>query len=275
MIQYDISLILIKRGFIILNIKNRLKRIELLVFDFEGCLSPGKGKPHPLVAWLRILEYCTSALYGRKPPLVLCTGRSQPYVECVLQAFNAFFPGIPSIVENGLFLYLPVENELLPHPAIKDEISTIQKLNLELIETLLPYGPAEPGKEVCVSITPDSNIEIAFKKIIGDPIFKRFLPYYEITHSNSAVDFVPKDRNGMAVDKRRGLEFLSEYTGIPISNMLGSGDSRGDLPMLEVVGFPTCPSNASKDVKKIVAERGGYIAGLNDAFGAVEIMQMF
>jgi hydroxymethylpyrimidine pyrophosphatase-like HAD family hydrolase len=87
-----------------------------------------------------------------------------------------------------------------------------------------------------------------------------------ITHSKSAVDITPK-----GIDKASGVRFLSERTGIPLDEMLGIGDTQGDLPMLKIVGLPAAPSNASDDVRAAAK----YIASLPGPSGVAEILRHF
>lgn len=88
-----------------------------------------------------------------------------------------------------------------------------------------------------------------------------------VTYSSSAVDITPK-----GVDKASGLTFLSERTSIPFVEMLGIGDTKGDFPMLERVGFPACPSNAKPEVIELVQERNGHVAQKPNTAGVWEIL---
>lgn len=94
----------------------------------------------------------------------------------------------------------------------------------------------------------------------------QFSNVINITHSASAVDITP-----IGIDKASGVKFLAEKTGISTENMLGIGDTRGDLPMLNLVGIPTGPANASQDVKDIAK----FIARSEGVIGVAEILKHF
>lgn len=246
-------------------------KIRLIVSDIEGCLTINKKHPINTGMLTKIHAYCELARRnGKTPPLVVCTGRPQPYAEAILQTLDAFFPNFPSIVENGCFLYDPVEDVLIPNPAILGKENDLENIKLFLRKKLIKNNLAkiEPGKELCISLNPVLGMTIkelyaTTLKILPSKI--RGLVF--VTHSSSAVDITP---NG--VNKATGLEFLSCRTGIDFSEMIGIGDTAGDLPMLEKVGFPACPGNATKEVKELVKNKGGYIAKAPNTAGVWEII---
>lgn len=244
--------------------------IKLIVSDIEGCLTVNKKQPIDTGVLTKIHAYCELARNGKVPPLVVCTGRPQPYAEAILQILDAFFPNFPSIVENGCFLYDPVEDVLIPNPAILGKENDLENIKLFLKKKLIKNNLAkiEPGKELCVSLNPISGMTV---KELYATTLKMLSPKMRklvfVTHSSSAVDITPK-----GVNKASGLEFLSNRTGIAFSAMIGIGDTAGDLPMLEKVGFPTCPGNATEEVMELVKNKGGYIAKAPNTAGVWEIM---
>lgn len=247
-----------------------MKRLKLVVSDIEGCLTINKKQPIDTGMLTRIHAYCELARRGEKPPLVICTGRPQPYAEAIIQTLDAFFPNFPSIVENGCFLYDPVEDVIIPNPAIEGKEKNLRKIRTFLEETLIAkkLAKVELGKELCISLNAflGMSIEELFKltlKILPKEL-KRLV---FITHSSSAVDITPK-----GVNKASGLEFLSQRTGIEYAEMVGIGDTAGDLPMLEKVGHPACPANAKKEVIDLVKKRDGYIAKKPNTAGVWEIL---
>jgi len=248
------------------------KQIDLVVCDIEGCLTINKRRPIDLGQLGKIQAYCEMARRGQRPPLVLCTGRPQPYAEAVIQALDAFFPGFPSIVENGCFIYEPVEDVLLPTPKIKGKRRDLQKVRQLLEDTIIAHGYAkvEPGKELCISLNPvgGQSVENLFGEV--KKLLAGNMDLVNITHSSSAVDITP-----LGVNKASGLEYLREYTKIPFESMLGIGDTAGDFPFLEQVGIPACPSNASADVVKLVTKRNGYVAKSPNTAGVWEILLNF
>ncbi|HRX53190.1 MAG TPA: HAD family hydrolase [Verrucomicrobiales bacterium] len=244
-------------------------RIQLIVADIEGVILPAhRGMINP-GDMSPIVDYCRQALVdNRLPPLVFCTGRQIPYLECVAQLMNAFFPGFPSIAENGSFLYDVARNEVFINPRITDRsrgiLNAVKKRTDEFIA--ISGARKEYGKEVCISLNPPAGCSIsAFYKEIGCEL-EDFAEEINITHSASAVDITP---NG--IDKASGLRFLSQKTAIPVTAMLGIGDTLGDLPFLKVVGVPTGPANASVDVQNIAH----FISSTEGPVGVAEILRRY
>jgi hypothetical protein len=244
--------------------------IKEVVVDIEGCLTTNKKQPIDTGTLSKIHAYCELARRGERPPIVLCTGRPQPYAEAIIQTLDAFFPGFPSVVENGCFLYDPVDDVLIPNPAIVGKEKDLRAVRDFLVGRLVATRLAkiEPGKELCISLNPflGQTVEELFRLTLAT-LSEEMKALVFITHSSSAVDITPK-----GVDKASGLEFLSRRTGITFAEMIGIGDTAGDFPMLELVGHPACPGNAKPEVIELVKRRGGYVAEAPNTGGVWEIL---
>jgi hydroxymethylpyrimidine pyrophosphatase-like HAD family hydrolase len=248
---------------------NLSSNVRLIVCDAEGCITPpnrGIMNPEEIVP---IAEYCRAARNDKSlPPLVLCTGRQIPYAECVVQMIGAFFPGYPSIVENGAFLYDVANNDILPNSALPLRfIEIVTELHQQVDKLIKKYGAKkESGKEICISLNPPNDLTIEnFYEVVRKEL-DSYADLLEITHSMSAVDITPK-----GIDKASGVRQLAEITGIAPQKMLGIGDTRGDLPMLNLVGVPACPANATDEVKAVAQ----FIATQEGALGVAEILRHF
>ena len=243
--------------------------VRLIVSDVEGCITPpGRGIINPDEI-APLAAYCRAAREDANlPPLVLCTGRQIPYAECVAQVIGAFFPGFPSIVENGAFLYDVARNDIIPHPALSaDALERLREVRVTAEGLIEQYGARkEYGKEVCISLNPppDTSVE-QFYEVVRHTL-KHWSDLVEITHSKSAVDITPA-----GVHKGSGLRHLSEITGIAAEEMLGIGDTRGDWPMLKDVGMPTAPGNASREVRQIAK----FVASRPGPLGVADILREF
>lgn len=76
-------------------------------------------------------------------------------------------------------------------------------------------------------------------------------------------------------DKGAALLKVSEFFGVPRSEVLAVGDSANDVPMFDQrYGFtPATTENAEEHVKNLVAMRGGYVASRPRSKGVAEIVQ--
>ncbi len=110
------------------------------------------------------------------------------------------------------------------------------------------------------------EIEDFYEKIAELLNKEGFIEYLEVTHSKSAVDITLA-----GVNKGSALEYLSEITGIKLKNMLGVGDSKGDLSFLKKVGVPAAPSNATDVVKEVVK----YVSPYTNIKGVMDIIRTF
>jgi hydroxymethylpyrimidine pyrophosphatase-like HAD family hydrolase len=244
------------------------------LIDVEGCLSTGKKLPIDIGGAMQfIYTYCQLARKGGLPPIGVCTGRPQPYAEAIVQMMGAFFPGYPSIVENGCYLYDPVDDVLIPNPAIEGKEGEIKEVKAFLEKEMIGKRlcKAEPGKELCISLNPILGMPIEeLFNLVNKTLPPKMSELVFVTHSASAVDITPK-----GVNKATGLKFFCERTGIDPANLVGIGDTAGDFPLLEVVGYPACPSNSAKVVLDLVTKRKGYAAKKQFTAGVWEIILHF
>jgi len=239
--------------------------IKLIVCDIEGCLTPGKGKPLNLEALSTIRDYNYKSKKEKDvPPITLCTGRSLPYVEAMMQAIDGY---IPAISENGAGLYDPAKDDYYINPLITPET---KKQMAEAKNIIFEYiinnfnAKFEWGKDFVISINPPQNILINdFFKIVQD-ILERHRIDVNITHSASAIDITPK-----GIDKFTGLQFLLEKLQMGPEEIAGIGDTKGDFPVLKNVGFSAAPNNATNEVKQIV----NYVSDYENGDGVVDIIK--
>lgn len=248
----------------------------LIVSDIEGCWNDKKGKPFPGAQLDRVKSYCEMARKGKLPPLVLCTGRGPGYCEPILQMMDAYFPGVYSVTENGAFLlHFESGNEfLVPNPAMEGKMADLSAAVQSIKIRFVAGGLArlEYGKEICVSLNPTtvsgSTVAQLYEMVKDELLETGWISLVNVTHSNSAVDITPS-----GVNKGSGVRFMSEKCGISLEDMAGIGDSKGDWPMLELVGHPCCVGNADEATKELVRSRGGYVATDHNAKGAIEILK--
>lgn len=243
-----------------------MNRISIIISDIEGCISPNKGQPLALDALAKIQEHNKLAQSGNAIPLTLCSGRPQPFIEAFAQMLAVKWS---CVCENGALLYDPSTDCMLRHPDITDEhIRNLKELKLVLEKEIQDKAPhrIEPGKEICISLNPFAEPE-DYHRHVKD-LFEKVSLYvnqelFFITHSASAVDITPK-----GINKAAGIRFLSEAMNIPLQQMVGIGDTKGDIPFLEIVGYSAAPANAHDAVKTVVNYNSPYA----HAYGVVDII---
>ncbi len=251
-----------------------MNKIKIICTDIEGCLrKDGKFIPNNLAGLRKIQEYQSQALDNSNlPPIVLCSGRGIGFIKGMLA--NIGFPpaNFWSVAENGVFIFDSRSNTIELNPAINKNIVKIQKISQEIIPNLFEEigSKKEPGKEVCISLNPPSGMKIEkFFEIIKKRL-SQFKKVVELTYSTTAVDITPKSAN-----KGSGLKFAAEKSGVEMKNILYIGDTKGDFPAFEAVGYAACPSNATEKCQQLIESKNGYISSSANVEGLADIISHF
>ncbi|MBS9783060.1 MAG: HAD family phosphatase [Pasteurella sp.] len=215
--------------------------MKKVILDIDGCITDGKGESIDLVA----LELLKQKIHQTPVSTTLCTGRPAVYVESIAQMLD-----IQNwcICENGAYLYHTVTENIIYHPnVIQKTRRRLQAIKNQLTtDDLFPQiSKIELGKEICISLNP-IDIDVAY-------LYKRIKEKFNdndlnITFSTTAVDITPQN-----VNKGSGLLMLSELEGFDLSDTIGVGDAKGDLPFLELCQEVYCSCNAIDSIKKISA----------------------
>ncbi|MFQ3620107.1 MAG: HAD family hydrolase [Spirochaetales bacterium] len=243
----------------------RKPNIQLVVLDIDGVLTDGETAPFDLELFQLLAEInCKSRLNAGVPAITVCTGRPQAYIEAVLQALDGTVAGI---FEGGAGLYNPTDRKYFPHPDIQS-VEIIKQTKQILQKEAERNGPfyLQPCKEFTVSVFPKQPgaIEGLREKVVA--CLGSLAEELELLYSASCLNILPK-----GIHKGKGVEFLSQWTGIPLSAMLGVGDSEVDLPMLKKTGFGAAPANASEEIKSLA----DYVSKEKTSRGLREILAWF
>ena len=254
-------------------------KIKAVLIDVDDCFLPTNGEITDLFfAGLiditrKILRIKTGTF---APKIGWCSGRDRNYIEAV-----SFFCGLPdswSVIESGVALFNPTTKEMALNPALTTEVKTafeiIRRERLPQILDKFPDLFDYPGNMINIALErrygAKISIEECFKEIESELKDLTAQGLATIHHSTIAIDISPA-----GIDKASGIQFLSQKTKINTKNILGIGDSRGDFPMLNLVGYVGCPTNASKECKELVRERNGYVSPYHNTFGVADIIDHF
>lgn len=239
--------------------------IGLIACDIDGCFNPGKNRVNSFKELSVLRQYNHQRIDTGAPPITFISGRPLPFVE----AYANFLSVLDyCICENGAMAFHPATGEVLVNPIINDDgLSALYSAKESIKEEIRKGLPArlEPGKEVSVSLNPTDG-EMPLQVLLQE-----VLPFIEpskleATHSASAVDITVK-----GVNKGSGISWLGELQDLHPRNMVGVGDSEGDIPFLKRVGYAGAPNNASEAVKRVVS----FISSENFAAGSMSIIDHF
>lgn len=256
--------------------------IKAVLIDIDDCILPvaeRKDIPADVIS----ASFTTGLLLFRQIVAVarliglhigICSGRERAYCRPILIALGN--PGL-SIVESGAFLFNPRGlggEETIPVVS-PVTIDIFKKVYWERIKYLCQQYPEivfYDTNEVNIALELKNTAKITISQLaeMVRELLRDTSPLPDIHESSIAVDISPT-----GINKGSGVRSYSQYTGIPLEQMLGIGDSRGDFPMLELVGHVGCPQNASDVCKAFVRERGGWVSDFYYAQGVVDVIQHF
>jgi len=249
--------------------------IKLIVTDLDGCLTGYEEGPVDAVGLAELRLWNDRSLDDSNvPPLVLISGRPMGYVEAFARIIGAPYP---CIFENGCGMYKSdggLGHEYAFHPALvaDSEIEVaVGRFNEYLEEHLIKLKGCGRimGKRYAISLTPcpGGTVEELMADVEKAPT--ELLDGFYVTRSISVVDITPAGINkGSGFDWL--IDVLREDYGLNIrpENVLGIGDSWGDLPFLEKCGVSSAPANAAAEVR----ERVDYVSASDELFAVLDMI---
>ncbi len=79
------------------------------------------------------------------------------------------------------------------------------------------------------------------------------------------------------ISKRQAAKVISEYTKVPLENILGIGDGMTDWQFMEICGYAGAMGNGSQELKDKIVTKGehGFIGKSVDENGVLDILKHF
>jgi hypothetical protein len=221
---------------------------RLILTDIDGCLGPGEAQAYDPRVLDRLMILNRRARKGEELPAVtLCTGRSAPYVDAMLQTIDCL---LPAICENGAGLYFPAEFRYEPHPALPDRPRDLLAEVRAITEPHVVHSGLamlQPGKELSMTFHPRPGVKVTtVTQALEAALAGRGLP----CRVEPGVSTVSVWLDGS--DKGSGARWLAEVLEIPLEGMAGVGDAEGDLAFLLILGWSAAPANAEAVVQAAV-----------------------
>ncbi|MFG0328329.1 MAG: HAD family hydrolase [Phycisphaerales bacterium] len=216
--------------------------IDLIICDNDGCLLPEHNTMIDPADLAPIAEHNRRAARGEAPPLIVCTGRPQPFVEFLMRVIHC--DRWPCVCEGGVYLYRLDDNQARLDPAITaDDVAAIRAC--EHWVTRDRGWNLQAGKNAMVSIFVEDESEMDSRlDEVRSKVESEGWPFEvgrTITYINVTLRHVSK-----ATAARRVLDEL----GVDGPRVLSIGDTAGDLPLREVSGHFACPANATDGVRR-------------------------
>ena len=249
--------------------------IKWIIADIDGCLSPEESIPWDLELFLKLARVSRDASDGRGAlaPLTLCTGRPQPYVEVLMKLLDI---RAPVICENGAVLYSLHDNWARYGPGVTDEKVLGLRAVRAFIETeVLPRYPdvlMQFGKEAHMSVySARPELFASIQPLIEAFVTQNGGPDLLISPTHFYLNISLAD-----VNKGRALAALMDELNATRAEVTGIGDTEGDLPLREAVGFFACPANARPAIKAVADYVSPYptVEGVLDILAQPELRRL-
>ena len=242
--------------------------MKWIITDLDGCINPEESIPWDLDRFWKFAHLSREASEGRGvlPPFTLCTGRPQPYVEVLMKVLDI---RAPAICENGAVLYTLHDNWARYGPGVTPEkIRGLRALRAFLDTEVLPANPGvimQYGKEAQLSVFSEHpEIFASIQPLIEQFVRQRGGPELVILPSPFYLNI-----SLAGVDKGSTLRALFTELGATRDEVAGIGDTEGDRPLRDAVGFFACPANAKSTLK----EAADYVSPYPDIEGMLDILE--
>ena len=238
---------------------------RLIVADIDGCLSRGSRSFFSRDLIEKLVATNAAALTDPLVPAVtLCTGRPQPYVECLLQVIHC---DTPALCEGGTVMFHPKQHLVEFH---KDfgvrENELLDRLRVRVDEVLLRPGVVhEPGKATHVTLLVTDPWKPADLMQEAEAIRAEFGDTFTLDTSRIAMHFLFRHLN-----KGSGITWLAQRTGVALDEMAAIGDATPDLHFMRRTGLSCAPANAFDPVKAIAT----HVSELEDAEAVMEFIEL-
>ncbi|HOF39864.1 MAG TPA: HAD hydrolase family protein [Candidatus Hydrogenedentes bacterium] len=242
--------------------------VKWIVTDLDGCVSPEESVAWDLGPFVEFARLSRAASAGESTlaPLTLCTGRPQPYVEVLMKILDI---RAPAICENGAVLYSLHDNWARFGPGVTSEKTHRLRAVRDFIETELlheyPQAVMQFGKEAQLSVfSQDPAVLLAMQPRV-EQFVRENGPELIINCSHFYLNL-----SLAGVDKGSSLRALFDELGVQPHEVAGIGDTVGDLPLRDAVGFFACPSNAQDEIKAVA----DYISPEPTVSGLLDILAL-
>ena len=228
--------------------------------DVDGCLTPGKGKVMNLPAMLALRDEIAKSVYE----VVLCTGRSASYVEAMTQMLD--LPGW-AICENGGYLYHPLQERLIYHPRLTQEMLNLMdqiKRRVQSDGQWTRRAQIEVDKAVALTLIANDGNAHQLALDVRDWLYDSAI---NVIERDQCVDILPK-----AISKSAGVaHWAQRHSDADLSVCTAIGDSDGDLGVFRMVGRAFAPANASEAVR----ETCRFVSAHENTLGVIDIFRRF
>ncbi|MCC5874843.1 MAG: HAD family phosphatase [Candidatus Sumerlaeia bacterium] len=237
----------------------------VLFCDVDGCLTSESSSPFDMKVFGQLIDLFRDSRREGLPRVVLCTGRPQPYVECLLKLFDI---REPAICENGAVIYDLDGNRARYSSVVTAEmVTSLRVLRAHVEDCLLPGHPRallQFGKEAQISVYSEVHDDLLeLHRRVEDFVSTNDIAPLDINTSHYYLNISPR-----GVSKGAAISELLRKMGITRSESAGIGDTEGDLSIRDATAWFACPSNARPAIRNVA----DYTSPYPEARGVLDIL---
>lgn len=242
---------------------------QWIIADVDGCISPEESTAWDFERFAAFAARVRAANRGAATlaPMTLCTGRPQPYVEVLMKLLDV---RVPAICENGAVLYTLPDNTARFAPQITQAmLAGLRQLRTFIETQILPAHPRlvmQFGKEAQISIFCEQPEMFPHLK----EQIERYLDQSGGPNMHISASHYYLNLSFEGVNKGNAIRSLQTVLNVEKKDLAGIGDTEGDLPLRENVGFFACPSNARPAIKDVA----DYVSPYPDLQGMLDILNL-
>lgn len=240
-------------------------RYDLVICDIDGCLSPESHAPINGPALSAIAEHNRQAIQQRDRPIVtLCSGRPIGFVECLTRLLHNSI--IPTIGENGVWIWRPFDNTFECDPRISEDHLEVVHEARKLLRTLYQSTGViqQPGKSASIALYhPNTDYLRSIFPRIAEAFQQRGWPI------RVSMTWLYINCDLQHVNKGTAIDRLLAETGIDPKRTAGIGDTMGDRFIAERVSWFGCPANAEAEIRKLAT----FVSSLHEVDGVLDILK--
>lgn len=236
--------------------------LDIVLLDIDGCVTEETFSPYSDDISVLRQQFYNHKYNEYWPEIIFCTGRPQPYTEALMRYFDVNI----AICEGGAMIYKRGDNpEFVDITNIQiKEISTLRYLLLKYVLPRFDGLAYLPGKDCQISLyfagctTPVSEIIQYINRYTKDK--------FDVSTTKHTINI-----NIKGMSKANAIKRLYELRGITGDDVLGIGDTIGDMAIRENCRVFACPSNAIPKIQEV----SDYVSKLPITMGVYDIFSHY
>jgi hydroxymethylpyrimidine pyrophosphatase-like HAD family hydrolase len=172
----------------------------------------------------------------------------------------------PVVFEAGGGMFDPVKARWYWNPEFTDdlvrEVAEVQRW----LDSEIKPGTAmevDHAKRTQASLAGPLVEEVRNAVPLVEKFVRTEFPHLLVAHTDISIDVVPRTLN-----KASGVRWLADTLGVDLKEFAFIGDTNGDIPALELVGYAFAPSNATESVRRTahITTNGAVVDGVLEAY---------